>query len=112
MVGLVNEADKPGQIDQFDSIRDVERLLVEAAKAIQRLISERDELRSRVDALEGEAASLRERTTLIQESYRNLANEFVTQLQLIEGGARELFREPTRPETLSQIKETAPGGSS
>jgi hypothetical protein len=102
---VVNEADKPGQIDQFDPIRDVERLLLEAANAIQRLISERDELRRRVDTLEREAANLRERTTLIQDSYRRLTNEVVTQLQLLDSSTGELFQEPARPGTFSHSKE-------
>jgi phage shock protein A len=107
---MVSEADKLGQFDPLDSIQDVERLLLEAANAIQRLISERDALRRRVDALESEAANLRERTTLMQESYRRITNEFITQLQLLDSGATDSFREPARPELHS--RETTPGSSS
>jgi predicted nuclease with TOPRIM domain len=92
----MSEAEKPAQIDRLDSIQDVERLLLEAANAIQRLISERDTLRHRVDALESELARLRERTTLIHDSYRRLATEFVTQLQLLDSEVSGLFRDPTQ----------------
>jgi predicted nuclease with TOPRIM domain len=93
---VMSEAEKPAQIDRLDSIQDVERLLLEAANAIQRLISERDTLRHRVDALESELARLRERTTLIHDSYRRLATEFVTQLQLLDSEVSGLFRDPTQ----------------
>ena len=93
---VMSEAEKPAQIDRLDSIQDVERMLLEAANAIQRLIAERDALRHRVDALESELARLRERTTLIHDSYRRLATEFTTQLQLLDSGVNDLFREPTQ----------------
>jgi phage shock protein A len=83
----MSEAEEPAGIDQLDAIQDVERLLLEAANAIQRLIAERDALRRRVDTLESELARLRERTTLVHDSYRRLATEFVTQLQLLDSGA-------------------------
>jgi hypothetical protein len=93
---VMSEAEKPAQIDRLDSIQDVERMLLEAANAIQRLIAERDALRHRVDALESELARLRERTTLIRDSYRRLATEFNTQLQLLDNGVNGLFQEPTQ----------------
>jgi hypothetical protein len=93
---VMREAEKPAQIDRLDSIQDVERMLLEAANAIQRLIAERDALRHRVDALGSELARLRERTTLIHDSYRRLATEFNTQLQLLDSGFRDLFRGPTQ----------------
>jgi chromosome segregation ATPase len=93
---VMSEAEKPAQIDRLDSIQDVERLLLEAANAIQRLMAERDALRHRVDALESELAHLRERTTLIHGSYRRLATEFNTQLQLLDSEVNNLFREPTQ----------------
>ena len=92
----MSEAEKPAQIDRLDSIQDVERMLLEAANAIQRLIAERDTLRHPVDALESELARLRERTTLIRDSYRRLATEFNTQLQLRDSGVNGLFQEPTQ----------------
>jgi phage shock protein A len=90
----MSEAEEPAGIDQLDAIQDVERLLLEAANAIQRLIAERDALRRRVDTLESELARLRERTTLVHDSYRRLATEFVTQLQLLDSGGSDLLREP------------------
>jgi predicted nuclease with TOPRIM domain len=95
-LSVMSEAEKPAQIDRLDSIQDVERLLLEAANAIQRLIAERDALRRRVDTLETELARLRERTTLIHDSYRRLATEFVTQLQLLDDEINDSFREPTQ----------------
>jgi predicted nuclease with TOPRIM domain len=91
----MHEAD-PTPSGQLDSIKDVERLLLDAANAIQRLISERDTLRQRVDVLESELARLRERTSLVHDSYRRLATEFNTQLQLLDNGISDLFREPTQ----------------
>ncbi|HXK39724.1 MAG TPA: hypothetical protein VJ837_02750 [Candidatus Paceibacterota bacterium] len=91
----MSEAEQPAEVDRLDSVQDVERLLLEAANAIQRLIAERDALRRRVDALESELARLRERTTLIHDSYRRLATEFSAQLQLLDSGVNDLFREPT-----------------
>jgi predicted nuclease with TOPRIM domain len=93
----MSEAEKPAQIDRLDSIQDGERMLLEAANALQCLMAERDALRHRVDALESELARLRERTTLIHDSYRRLATEFNTQLQLLDSGVSDLFREPHRP---------------
>lgn len=92
----MSEAEKPAQIDRLDSIQDVERMLLEAANAIQRLIAERRALRHRVDALESELARLRERTTLIHDSYRRLTTEFNTQLQLLDSEINNLFRGPTQ----------------
>jgi len=92
----MSEAEKPVQIDRLDSVQEVERMLLEAANAIQRLIAERDALRRRVDILETELARLREQTTLIHDSYRRLTTEFVTQLQLLDSGVSDLFREPTQ----------------
>ena len=90
---------------RFDSVQDVERLLLDAASAIQRLIAERDELRQRVDTLESEVASLRERSTLIQDSYQRLTNEFVTQLQLLHSSAGNL--QELRLPGFPQSKEAA-----
>jgi hypothetical protein len=109
MAQFVNEAERPGETDQFDSIQDVERLLLKASTVIQRLISERDGLRRKVETLEREAASLRQCMTLMQDSYRRLGTEFVTQLRLLDNGVDKLVGEPAQPETFSESKETAPG---
>jgi predicted nuclease with TOPRIM domain len=92
----MSEAEKFTPSGQLDSIQDVERLLLEAANAIQRLIAQRDTLRHRVDVLESELARLRKRTALIHDSYRRLASEFNTQLQLLDNGFRDLFQEPNQ----------------
>jgi hypothetical protein len=105
----VNEAERPGEKNEFDSMHDVERLLLKASTAIQRLISERDGLRRNVETLESETASLRQRLVLVQDSYRRLATEFVTQLRLLDNGVGELIGEPAQPETFSESKKTAPG---
>jgi hypothetical protein len=85
-------------------MQDVERLLLEASTAIQRIISERDGLRSRVEALESETERLRQRISLVQDSYRRLTTEFVSQLQLLDTGVVELFGEPARSQTPSERK--------
>ena len=98
-------SETPAQIDRLDSIQDVERLLLGAAKAIQRLVAERDALRSRVDTLERELARLHHRTTLIHDSYRRLATEFVAQVQLLDSEVNNLSREPA--ETMAEQQHPA-----
>ena len=75
---------------------DVE-LLLASAKAIQRLIAERHILRDRVVTLEHELRSLRSQALLVNDSYRNLTDEFVTQFKLIDSAVSNLFREPASP---------------
>jgi ABC-type transporter Mla subunit MlaD len=94
-------SETPAQIDRLDSIQDVERLLLDAAKAIQRLVAERDALRSRVDTLERELARLHQ----IHDSYRRLATEFVAQLQLLDSEVNNLSREPA--ETMAEQQPPA-----
>jgi hypothetical protein len=102
----VYEAERPtAEADELDSMRDVERLLLEASNAIQRVISERDALRLRVQTLEGDVASLRQRVTLMRDSYRRLTTEFVTQLRLLDNGVNEIFGEPGPPDTFPHSKE-------
>jgi hypothetical protein len=91
----MSEVDKPAQIEQLDSVKDVERLLLEAANAIQRLIAERNALRIRVDSLERELERSRQQTTLIRDNYRRLSDEFVTQIQFLDGNVTDLFRGPS-----------------
>jgi hypothetical protein len=89
------------------SIQDIERLLLQASTAIQRLISERDGLRRRVQTLENEVTSLGQRMKLVQDGYRRLATEFVSQLRLLDNGVGELFGETIQPETFSETKAAA-----
>jgi predicted RNase H-like nuclease (RuvC/YqgF family) len=90
----MSEADRPVQIEQLDSVQDVERLLLEIANAIQRFITERNTLRIRVDNLERELTRMRQQTKLIHDGYRRLSTEFVTQLQSLDSEVANLFREP------------------
>src|SRR4030095_10743550 len=89
----MSEADKHAQIEQLDSVQDVERLLLEIANAIQRFIAERNALRIRGDSLERELTRMRQQTTLIHDGYRRLSTEFVTQLQFLDNEAANMFRE-------------------
>jgi FMN phosphatase YigB (HAD superfamily) len=65
------------QADRVHSDEETERLALAAVEAIKRLIAERNALRQ-------EVIRLRDHVTLIRNSYRRLANELVTQLQLID----------------------------
>jgi predicted nuclease with TOPRIM domain len=60
------------------------QLALAAAEAIKRLIAERDELRGRLVSQELEVARLREHVGLIRDSYRRLAHELVSQLELVD----------------------------
>ena len=91
---VMNEADKPSQMQQLDTAQDVELLLVQIANAIQRFIGERNALRSRVEDLERELTRMRQQTTLIHDGYKRLSTEFVTQLQFLDSEVSNLFREP------------------
>ena len=94
MISVKSEASgKAAQIDQHD----IERLILDAAGAAQRLVAERDALRSRVDTLECEVILLRQRNTLIH-SYRRLTTEFIAKVQLLDSEFRDSFREPTESE--------------
>ena len=99
IIGVMNEAaEKPSaQIGQLDSDQDIELLLLASAGAIQRLIAERNSLRSRADAQERELTRLRRHVTLFHDSYRRLTTEFVTQFQLIDSAVSNFVLEPTEP---------------
>ena len=64
--------------------REMERLLLSSAEAIQRLIAERDQLRAQIGLQERELGHLNRHVALFHDSYRRLTNEFVTQFQLID----------------------------
>jgi predicted RNase H-like nuclease (RuvC/YqgF family) len=72
------------EIKPADSEREMERLLLAASGAIQRLFGERRALRDRVEAQEKELTRLRAHVSLIHDSYRRLTSEFVTQFRLME----------------------------
>jgi len=111
----MSEADKHAQIEQLDSVQDVERLLLQIANAIQRFITERNALRIRVDNLERELTRMRQQTTLIHDGYRRLSTEFVTQLQFLDNEVANMFREgPGSADTRAgeqQIAEEATSNS-
>jgi hypothetical protein len=71
---------------------DVEFLLA-SANSIQRLVGERKGLLERVETLENELKFLRQRTSLVHDSYRKLTNEYVAQLQLIDTAVSNMFEE-------------------
>jgi hypothetical protein len=83
----------PDAIAAADTDQDVERLLLAASSAIQRLFGERRALRDRVGAQEKEITRLRAHVSLIHDSYRRLTSEFVTQFRLMED-AVDSFVEP------------------
>ena len=103
---MSDAAQTSAQIGQQDSDQD-ERLALAAAAAIQRLIAERNSLRSRGAAQERELARLRRNLTLIRDSYRRLTSEFVTQLQRIDSAVGNAVERPTRSTNLST--PSAPG---
>jgi hypothetical protein len=90
--------------------REVERLLLDAAGALQRLVAERDALKARVETQERELNRLQEHIALFHDSYRRLTSEFIAQSQLIDGavsrfvGAKAAEIQPfkTEPGTRSE----------
>ena len=109
----MSEADKHAQIEQVDSVQDVERLLLEIANAIQRFITERNALRIRVDSLERELTRMRQQTTLIHDGYRRLSTEFVTQLQFLDNEVANMFREVSgSADTRAGEQQSAEGATS
>jgi hypothetical protein len=70
---------EPAELDDY-----IERLLLAAAGAVQRVFAERRALRDRVEAQEKELKRLQAHVSLIHDSYRRLTSEFVTQFQLME----------------------------
>jgi hypothetical protein len=84
-ISEMNEAaEKPARIGE-----DIE-LLLASAGAIQRLVAERNELRSRVVTLERQLHQI----TLVHDCYRRLTTEFVTQFQLVDSAVGDLLRGP------------------
>ena len=67
------------------SDEETEQLALAAIEAIKRLIAERNALRSLANTQERELIRLRDHLNLIRNSYRRLANELVTQLELVDG---------------------------
>jgi hypothetical protein len=80
-------------------------VLLASAKAIQRLIRERDMLRSRVETLERELAHLGHQTRLILNNYRKITTEYMSHLQLIDSEVSHLFREPNESAEWSPVEQ-------
>jgi chromosome segregation ATPase len=83
---------------------ETERLALAAADAIKRLIAERNALRSVLTNQERELVRLRDHVTLIRNSYRRLANELITQLQLIDNIDGEVAEKPAGPGELHWLR--------
>jgi hypothetical protein len=66
------------------SDEETEQLALAAIEAIKRLIAERNALRGLANTQERELIRLRDHVNLIRNSYRRLANELVTQLELVD----------------------------
>ena len=86
--GTASVANTHIEPDQLHS-DEAEKLALAAVDAITQLITERRALRGELATKERELMRLRERFTLVRDSYRKLANELVTQLKLFEALERE-----------------------
>jgi hypothetical protein len=88
----------------YGAEREIERLLLDAAGALQRLVAERDALKARVEVQERELNRLQEHVTLFHDSYRRLTSEFIAQSQLIDNavssyvGGKSAQNEPPKAE--------------
>ncbi len=70
--------------------REIERLLLDAAGALQRLVAERDALKARVEVQARELDRLQQHVTLFHDSYRRLTSEFIAQSQLIDSAVSSI----------------------
>lgn len=97
--GVMGEAqDQSGaETRQHGTDQDIELVLLASAGAIQRLIAERNTLRSRVEAQERDLTRLQRHVALIHDSYRRLTTEFVTQFQLIDSAVSNFVGDPGKP---------------
>src|SRR5262245_6342255 len=96
------------QTGGLSSDEETEQLALAAVEAIKRLIAERNVLRSRLISREHEVTRLREHVALIRDSYRRLANELVTQLELVEKFDGATAAEPEEfPRFLSNVPPKA-----
>jgi hypothetical protein len=92
------------KIGQLHADRDIERLALAAADALQHLVAERHVFRSHAGAKERELMrlratneELRRQITLICDSYMRLTTDFFTQLQHVDGAIRKVVLAPTPP---------------
>jgi hypothetical protein len=102
-------SEMPGaELERPDADNEVEILLLAVASALQRVIAERNALRTRTAAQELELTRFRHQSTLIHDSYRRLTNEFVTQFQLIDNAVSNFVRDPSEPEGPSPTETGGP----
>jgi hypothetical protein len=92
------------EVDRPHSDEETERLALAAVDAIKRLIAERNKLRSLVTGQERELIRLRDHVSLVRNSYRRLANELITQLQLIDNMEGEVAEKPTGPTEVHWLR--------
>ena len=82
---MSNVAEKLGdQTNLRVTDSDIESWALSAVGAIERFIAERNALRERVRAQDRELSLLREHVSVMRNSYRRLANEVVTQLEIVD----------------------------
>src|SRR6516165_11995511 len=67
-----------------NSDEDAVQLALAAAEAIKLVVAERTALRNLLTAKEAEVARLREHIGMIRDSYRRLANELASQIELVD----------------------------
>ncbi len=113
IAGITDKAaEKPStRTGQQDLEQDMELVLLASAGAIQRLIAERNELRSRAETQESELTRLRRHVGLVHDSYRRLTTEFVTQFQLIDNAVTKFVSQPDQP-TVKLAEEQEPASGS
>jgi len=89
--------------ETFDTPRnsdeDAVQLALAAAEAIKLVVAERTALRNLLTAKEAEVARLREHIGMIRDSYRRLANELASQIELVDK-----LEGDVRPETAGLIE--------
>jgi hypothetical protein len=90
---MSDAAEKLGpQIHSQVTDSDIESWALSTAGAIQRFIAERNALREQVRIQERELSLLREHLSLIRDSYRRLATELVTQLEIIDNSVPKIIK--------------------
>ena len=85
---------------------EIENWALTAVSVVERFITERNALRERVRAQDRELSLLREHISLMRTSYRRLANEFVTQLEIVDNLVPETtqLHERQKPTESSQFQ--------
>jgi hypothetical protein len=104
-VKFMSDGPPKAEVDPLHTDDETEQLALAAADAIKRLIAERAALRSLVTTQERELIRLRDHVTLIRNSYRRLANELITQLQLIDNIDGEVAEKPAGPAELHWLRD-------